>query len=60
MLQFKPIFLGTADPNSDLAKLKRACNSQKVGVVKWGPGLWALVMVCGCSGSACSEPQLEV
>ena len=30
MNQFKPFFLGTADPNSDLAKLKRACDSQKV------------------------------
>lgn len=30
MNQYKPIFLGTADPNSDLAKLKRAVNSQKV------------------------------
>lgn len=29
MNQFKPIFLGTADPNSDLGKLNRACNSQK-------------------------------
>ena len=29
MNQYKPIFLGTADPSSDLAKLKRACNSQK-------------------------------
>lgn len=29
MNQFKPIFLGTADPKSDLAKLKRAVNSQK-------------------------------
>ncbi len=32
MNQFKPIFLGTVDPNSDFAKLSRACNSQKVGV----------------------------
>jgi alanyl-tRNA synthetase len=29
MNQFKPIFLGSADPTSDLAKLKRAVNSQK-------------------------------
>ncbi|KZV82820.1 alanyl-tRNA synthetase, partial [Exidia glandulosa HHB12029] len=27
MNQYKPIFLGTVDPNSDLSKLKRAYNS---------------------------------
>jgi alanyl-tRNA synthetase len=29
MNQYKAIFLGTVDPNSDFAKLKRAVNSQK-------------------------------
>lgn len=29
MNQFKSIFLGTVDPNSDLSKLVRAVNSQK-------------------------------
>ena len=29
MNQFKPIFLGQADPASDLGKLRRAVNSQK-------------------------------
>lgn len=29
MNQYKPIFLGTADPAADLSKLKRATNSQK-------------------------------
>ncbi|SRR5258708_24353756 len=29
MNQYKSIFLGTVDPNSDLAKLKRATNTQK-------------------------------
>ncbi len=29
MNQFKPVFVGTADPNSDLARLTRAVNSQK-------------------------------
>ncbi|XP_073226123.1 alanine--tRNA ligase isoform X2 [Cicer arietinum] len=29
MNQFKPIFLGTADPNTSLSKLSRACNTQK-------------------------------
>lgn len=30
MNQFKPIFLGTADPAAELSKLKAATNSQKV------------------------------
>jgi alanyl-tRNA synthetase len=29
MNQYKPLFLGTADPNTSLGKLKRAVNSQK-------------------------------
>lgn len=29
MNQYKPLFLGTADPKSDLSKLLRAVNSQK-------------------------------
>lgn len=29
MNQFKPIFLGTADPNTSLSKLSRACDTQK-------------------------------
>lgn len=27
--QYKPLFLGTADTNTDFGKLKRAANSQK-------------------------------
>ena len=34
LLQFKPVFLGTADPNSGLAQLKRAADSQKVGLLR--------------------------
>ena len=30
MNQFKPIFLGTVDPNSNFAKMSRATDSQKV------------------------------
>lgn len=31
MNQFKPIFLGTVGETDDMAKLKRAVDSQKVG-----------------------------
>ncbi len=32
MNQYKSIFLGTIDPSSDFAQLKRAVNSQKVSM----------------------------
>ena len=33
MNQYKSIFLGTVDPSSDFAQLKRAVNSQKVSSI---------------------------
>ena len=41
MNQYKSIFLGTVDPSSNFAQLKRAVNSQKVskGFVWWGKKL---------------------
>lgn len=33
MNQYKSIFLGTVDPQSDFAQLKRAVNTQKVRLV---------------------------
>jgi alanyl-tRNA synthetase len=29
MNQYKPLFLGTADPNLEISTLRRACNTQK-------------------------------
>lgn len=51
MNQYKAIFLGTVDPQSDAAKWKRAVNSQKVGLRTWagfrkadrGPSAYVLV-----------------
>lgn len=49
MNQYKSIFLGTVDPSSDFAHLKRAVNSQKVsnGSVRWGKKLIGIVYTCG-------------
>ena len=49
MNQYKSIFLGTVDPSSDFAQLKRAVNSQKVskGSVWWGKKLIGTVYTCG-------------
>lgn len=35
MNQYKSIFLGTVDPSSDFAQLKRAVNSQKVSKLSY-------------------------
>ena len=49
MNQYKSIFLGTVDPSSDFAQLKRAVNSQKVSkvCVWWGKKLIWTVYTCG-------------
>ena len=49
MNQYKSIFLGTVDPSSDFAQLKRAVNSQKVskGFVWWGEKLIRTVYTRG-------------
>ena len=49
MNQYKSIFLGTVDPSSDFAQLKRAVNSQKVskGFTWWGKKLIRTVYTCG-------------
>jgi alanyl-tRNA synthetase len=42
MNQYKSIFLGTVDPQSDFAKLRRAVNSQKVRLTFLGDSTSAL------------------
>ena len=48
MNQFKPIFLGTVDPSAPFARLKRACDSQKVGQLA---GTKAPKAISGCRES---------
>lgn len=45
MNQYKSIFLGTVDPSSDLAQLRRAVNTQKVSLFscKLADGLMNIV-----------------
>ena len=49
MNQYKSIFLGTVDPSSDFAQLKRAVNSQKVSKYsdRQGKELIGTVYTCG-------------
>lgn len=49
MNQYKSIFLGTVDPSSDFAQLKRAVNSQKVSIpsVYKNQELRGAVYTCG-------------
>ena len=48
MNQYKSIFLGTVDPNSDFAQLKRAVNSQKVRTYKIGRTIPLTLIVHSC------------
>ena len=50
MNQFKPIFLGTADPNSDFARLTRACDAQKVPGLALSPAQHRHPAVGGIKG----------
>ena len=50
MNQFKPIFLGTVDPSAPFARLRRACDSQKVSTVP----------ACGSTGSEARKLYLGV
>ena len=46
MNQYKAIFLGTVEPTSDFATLKRATNSQKVGPYFFSRQCWAAIQFC--------------